>query len=147
MNCFPQNMLAPALIVDDMLSAFRAGKLRAISHHWATDIVYEAPGISTQGKAARIAAEQVWLTAFSDNCLDVVARYQVTDEVIDFCTMSGCHSGPILFPGGGSLPATNKQISGTFVSRYRIRNGKVIFQQVIYDRLALMKSLGAAPAA
>lgn len=135
----------PAEVVDAMHAAFRRGDLAAIAAHWHDDVVYEAPGVTLEGKAARTVAETVWLNAFSENDVQTSARYVDGDEIVDFCTMSGLHSGPLALAGGGELQATGARLSGPYVARYRIRDDKVVFQQVIYDRLALVQSLGAVP--
>ncbi len=138
--------LSPAAIVDAMHAAFRKADLDAIASHWHEDVAYEAPGVSLTGKAARILAEQVWLGAFSENDVQTHARFVNGEEITDFCTMSGCHTGPLLLPDGTAIPPSGARISGTYASRYRISGGKVVLQEVIYDRLALLQSIGAVPA-
>jgi ketosteroid isomerase-like protein len=140
-----KTMTSPAEVVDAMHAAFRRGDLGAIAAHWDENVVYEAPGITVQGKAARTIAETVWLNAFSENDVQTLARYVDGDQIVDFCTMSGLHTGPLALPGGGELPATGARLSGPYAARYRILDGKVVFQQVIYDRMALLQSLGAMP--
>lgn len=134
---------SPAEVVDAMHAAFRRSDLDGIAAHWHEDVAYEAPGVALSGKHARVAAEMVWLNAFSDNDVETHARFEKGDEIVDFCTMRGTHTGPMALPGGANLPATGARLSGPYAARYRIRQGKVIFQQVIYDRMALLESLGA----
>lgn len=141
-----QIRLTPEAVVDAMHAAFRAGDLAAIAAHWHEDVVYEAPGVSLTGKPARIAAEQVWLGAFSDNDVTTHTRFVQGEEIVDFCTMIGVHTGPLALPDGTAIPPTGARLAGPYASRYRIREGKVVFQEVIYDRLALIQSLSAAPA-
>jgi ketosteroid isomerase-like protein len=131
----------PAEVVDAMHAAFRQGDLARIAAHWDEAVVYEAPGVSLSGKAARMEAETVWLDAFSENDVVTEARFVSGDEIVDFCTMSGVHTGPMRLPDGGAMPPTGARISGPYAARYRIREGKVLFQQVIYDRLALLQTL------
>lgn len=138
--------LSPAAVVDAMHEAFRHGDLDAIAAHWHDDVVYGAPGVSTIGKPARIMAEQVWLGAFSENDVQTHARLVDGEEIIDFCTMSGVHTGPLVLPDGTAIPPSGARISGTYASRYRISNGRVMVQEVIYDRLALLQNIGAMPA-
>jgi ketosteroid isomerase-like protein len=137
-----QTDLTPAQVVDAMHAAFRLGDLDAIATFWADDVDYKAPGVALTGHSARREAETVWLNAFSDNAVDTYARYQKGEEIVDFATMAGRHTGPLALPGGQTLPATGAAISGPYVARYTIRNGKVVAQEVIYDRLELMASLG-----
>lgn len=146
MTTIVQDSLSPGDVVDAMHTAFRRGDLNAISAHWHDDIVYEAPGVSLAGKAARTVAETVWLDAFSQNDVETHARYVNGEEVVDFCTMRGVHSGPLALPGGATLPPSGLKLEGPYAARYRIRDGKVLFQQVFYDRLALLQNLGVLPA-
>ncbi|MFO6448020.1 ester cyclase [Erythrobacter sp. NE805] len=138
--------LSPAAVVDAMHEAFRHGDLDAIAMHWHDDVVYEAPGVSMTGKPARIMAEQVWLGAFSENDVRTHARLVDGEAIIDFCTMSGVHTGPLMLPDGTAIPPSGARISGTYAARYRIVAGKVVEQEVIYDRLALLQNIGVMPA-
>jgi hypothetical protein len=133
--------LTPAQVVDAMHAAFRKGDLDGISRHWSDEVHYEAPGVELHGKAARIEAEKVWLGAFSENDVHTHTRFVDGDEVVDFAVMSGLHSGPLPLPGGATLPATARRVSGPYVSRYRVVEGRVIYQHVVYDRLALVEQL------
>lgn len=138
--------LSPAIVVEAMHEAFRHGDLEGIAKHWHDDVDYRAPGIALTGKPARIVAEQMWLRAFSENDVSTHARLVDGDEITDFCTMSGVHTGPLLLPDGTAIPPSGTRISGTYAARYRIVAGKVVEQEVIYDRLALLQSIGVMPA-
>jgi ketosteroid isomerase-like protein len=131
----------PIEIVEAMHAAFRRRDLDDIARHWADDVVYEAPGVSLAGKEARIAAEHVWLDAFTEGDVFVKAHYVAGDEIVVIGEMVGLHSGPLAVPGGATIPATGRRIEGPYVARYRIRDGRVASQTVIYDRLALLHQL------
>lgn len=137
--------LSPAEIVEAMHAAFRVRDLETIATFWADDIHYVAPGIDVVGKDARIRDEQVWLNAFSHNTVDVEWSVTNGDEVVEFCVLGGLHSGDLAQPDGGVLPPTQRHIAGSFVSLYRISDGKVVYQKILYDRLSLAEQLlGAA---
>lgn len=55
-----------------------------------------------------------------------------------------CGTKPLLI--ATSSPMCASSISGTYAARYRIVAGKVVEQEVIYDRLALLQSIGVMPA-
>ncbi|HAH09321.1 MAG TPA: hypothetical protein DCL54_00960 [Alphaproteobacteria bacterium] len=135
---------SPAQVVDAMHAAFRNADLETIAAHWHDDVEYQAPGVSLRGKAARIEAEKVWLSAFSENEVRTTSRFVNGEEIVDFAEMRGLHTGPLMLPGGASIPATGKQVAGPYVARYRVRDGKVVSQHVVYDRLALLQNLGLA---
>lgn len=138
--------LTPAQVVDAMHAAFRRGDLAAIAAYWHEDVDYRAPGVALRGHAARIEAETVWLDAFSENGVETYARFENGDDICDFAIMSGRHTGPLALPGGATLPATGATISGPYAARYTIRGGKVLAQEVIYDRMTLIGALGLAGA-
>ncbi len=137
----PATEPTPAQIVDAMHEAFRRGDLAAIAAHWSDDVDYRAPGVALSGKPARIEAEKIWLGAFSENGVETYARFEKGDEIVDFAVMTGRHTGPLALPGGGEIAPTGAPISGRYAARYTIRGGKVVAQEVIYDRLALVESL------
>lgn len=130
-----------AEVVDSMHAAFRRSDLDGIARYWADDVQYQAPGVELAGKAARLLAENVWLDAFSSNEVETTHRFVEGDEIVDFAIMSGLHTGPLALPGGQVLPPTGVRFSGPYVARYRIIDGQVAYQHVIYDRLALIEQL------
>ncbi|WP_247254205.1 ester cyclase [Pseudomonas moorei] len=137
--------LSPAEIVEAMHAAFRARDLDNIATYWADDIHFVAPGVDSVGKDARIRDEQVWLNAFSENSVDVEWVISRDDEVVEFCVLGGLHTGDLQQPDGNVLPPTQRRITGHFTSLYRICDGKVVYQKIIYDRLGLIEQLmGAA---
>lgn len=131
----------PAQVVDAMHAAFRLSDLDGIARYWAEDVSYQAPGVELSGKVARVAAETVWLNAFSNNEVETTRRFVDGEEIVDFAIMSGVHSGPLALPGGQTLEPTGVRMSGPYVARYRIVDGRVAYQEVIYDRLALIEQL------
>ncbi|KRB42477.1 MAG: ester cyclase [Pseudomonadota bacterium] len=135
-----------AQVVDAMHAAFRVSDLDGIARYWADDVKYQAPGVELLGKVARIQAEHVWLDAFTSNNVETTRRFVDGDEIVDFAIMSAMHTGPLALPGGPVLPPTGVQISAPYVARYRIVDGRVVYQHVIYDRLALVEQLqGGGP--
>ena len=134
-------ILSPAEVVEAMHAAFRVRDLDTIATFWADDIRFVAPGVDSVGKSARIRDEQVWLDAFSENSVDVEWVLANGDEVVEFCVLGGVHTGDLVQPDGSVVPPTNRRITGQFVSLYRISEGKVIYQKIIYDRLTLVEQL------
>lgn len=131
----------PAEVVDAMHAAFRQSDLDGIARYWADAVSYQAPGVALSGKPARVLAENIWLDAFSSNEVETTRRFVDGDEIVDFAVMSGTHTGPLALPGGQTLEPTGIRVSGPYVARYRIVDGQVAYQHVIYDRLALVEQL------
>lgn len=134
----------PAEVVSSMHVAFRKRDLEAIAQYWDDDITYEGPGVKTSGKAERIACEKEWLEAFTDNDVKVLSSFERGDEVEEVCILEGTHSGRLPLPGGVVLPPTHRRIAVQFASHYQVRDGKVVAQQIIFDRMAVMEQLQGA---
>lgn len=135
------DLWAIAQRIDD---AFHARDLDGIAAHWADDIVYEAPGISLKGIAARRAAEQVWLDAFPDARVSVRSHRIDGDNIIIESTVRGTHAGS-LNAGGMTIPPTGKTISGEYAVFLQFRDGKIVKQRIYFDRLKLMQDIGLIP--
>ena len=62
---------------------------------WAEDVHSQAPRVELVGRPARIAAENVWLDACTENDIQTTGRYVDGDEIVDCAVMTGVHSGPL----------------------------------------------------
>lgn len=134
----------PLAVVQAMHAAFNRRDLDAIAAYWAEGIRYVAPGVDVTGKAARVRDERAWLEAFSGNSVRVEAITASGDEVMEVCVLGGVHTGPLALPDGSALPPTNRRIEGRFASHYRVVEGKVVYQEILYDRLGLAQQLQGA---
>lgn len=137
-------ILSPTAVVSAMHEAFNERNIDAIAAFWADDIRYVAPGIDVVGKDARLRDETIWLEAFSGNFVRVETLVSDGDQVTEFCVLGGVHTGPLVLPDGSAMPPTNRRIEGRFASHYRIAGGKVVYQQIVYDRLDLIQQLQGA---
>jgi len=132
-----------AQVVNSMHAAFRKRDMDAIAQYWDDDIAYEGPGVKTLGKAERIAGEVEWLEAFTENDVKVLSTFEFGEELVEICVLEGTHSGGLPLPGGGVLPPTHRHIAVEFVSYYRVQDGKVVAQKIIFDRMSVMEQLQA----
>ena len=57
---------------------------------------------------------------------------------------TGTHKGTLRTPAG-DIPATQAKVRGEYVGINEFRNGKVVRQSLMFDRLQLMEQLGLAP--
>src|SRR5688500_15250650 len=53
-------------------------------------------------------------------------------------TATGTHGGPL-----GEIPATNKRVTFSGVSSYRVETGKIVESWYVYDLFGLLSQLGA----
>ncbi len=60
-------------------------------------------------------------------------------------TITGTHTGPLMGPGGETIPATNKpiRIQGLTVSKFE--GGEITEEHDYSDQLGMMAQLGLAP--
>ena len=87
---------------------------------------------------ARYAAEVH--TGFPDFKLEVNEAVQEGNLLVTHWTCTGTHQGE--FQG---MPATGNRIKITGMGLVRIENGKVVEEQVYFDRLTMLEQLGVAP--
>jgi steroid delta-isomerase-like uncharacterized protein len=59
------------------------------------------------------------------------------DDVIVRSTVTGTHRG--VFQG---IPATGKRVSFRGLDLFRLRDGKIVEQRTIFDRMAMLEQLG-----
>jgi len=70
--------------------------------------------------------------------LDIVAE---GDTVMVYDRFGGTHEGPL-----GPFEATHKPLFWNVMHIYRLRDGKIVEDNVLVDALGLMKQVGAIPA-
>jgi len=63
------------------------------------------------------------------------------DEVTVYDRFGGTHSGQL-----GPFAATNKPLHWNVIHLYRLRDGKIVEDNVLVDALGLMQQVGAIPA-
>ena len=66
---------------------------------------------------------------------------RVSDD-IDFVVTN---SGPLVLPDGGELPATGKRVEVEGMELVRVRDGKIVVDNLYYDNLAVAAQLGLLP--
>ena len=125
--------------------AFNAHDLAAFADVIADDVVFKAPGgVRGIGKAACLEAYGTWLAAFSDARVEVVARHMVDDVVVEEGTFTGTHDDVLRLPTG-EIPPTGAAVRADYIHVLRIRDGKHVAFNLLFDRLQLLEQLGLAP--
>ena len=57
----------------------------------------------------------------------------------------GTHTGPLVLPDGTELPPTGKRVEVKGMELVRVRDGKVVVDNLYYDNLAVAAQLGLLP--
>jgi steroid delta-isomerase-like uncharacterized protein len=80
--------------------------------------------------------------AFPDIHITVTNQVASDDQVVNECTWSGTHSGPLASPDG-EIPPTGKQVSGAqFCEVWRITDGKIARLVNYQDVATWLRQLG-----
>jgi ketosteroid isomerase-like protein len=127
-------------------NAFNAHDLPAFAAVLAEDVAFKAPGgVAGTGKAACLDAYGTWLTAFSDGRVEVVASHILDDIVVEEGRFTGTHDGVLRLPTG-DIPPTGATVRAEYVHVLRVRDGKHVSFNLLFDRLQLLEQLGLVPA-
>jgi steroid delta-isomerase-like uncharacterized protein len=79
-------------------------------------------------------------TAFPGCQLEFIQLVGEGDEVAAHFSFSGTHQGAFL-----NIPPTGKSFSVTGTGIFRLRDGKLVENRVVFDALGLMQQLGVIP--
>ena len=57
----------------------------------------------------------------------------------------GTHTGPVTMPDGTEIPPTGRRVEVQGMELVRVRDGKVVADNLYYDNLAVAAQLGLLP--
>jgi ketosteroid isomerase-like protein len=126
---------------------FNAHDIDGFAEVLADDVVFHAPGgMSGQGKPACTEFYGGWLAAFPDGHVEVDGIHIIDDVAVEEGTFSGTHTA-VLHTPTADIPATGRQLSLRYLQVLRIRDGKHVSFNLMFDRLEMLEQLGllAAP--
>lgn len=117
---------------------------------WAAhtrDVSVSSPELPTPAKGLDAHRKEVegLLTAFPDMRVTTTLLFGQGDWVAAEYVMEGTHTGPLVFPGGQTIPATNKRVRVPVVELSRMENGKFAEERVFFDLAGMMMQLGLMP--
>ena len=98
-----------------------------------------------EGRSAirdRLAQE---LSAFADIAHRYVSYVEQGDAFADEWVFVGTHTGPLLLPDGTELPPTGKRVEMPGMELVKIRDGKIVVDNLYYDNLAVAAQFGLLP--
>ena len=125
---------------------FNAHDIDGFAEVLADDVVFRAPGgMSGQGKAACAEFYRAWLEAFPDAQVEVNKLYIIDDVVVEEGTFTGTHNG-VLHSPTGDIPPTGRSVAVDYIHVLRIRDGRHVSFDLMFDRLLMLEQLGLVPA-
>lgn len=132
-------------LLDRYVERYNAGDLDAVMDLYAEDAVQQMPDGIFKGRSAirdRLAKE---LDAFSDLAHRVVSYVEQDDAFADEWVFVGTHTGPVVLPDGTEVLPTGKRIEMPGMEVVKMRDGKIIANNLYYDNLAVLIQLGLVP--
>jgi steroid delta-isomerase-like uncharacterized protein len=132
-------------LLNRCVELYNAGDLDGVMDLYADDAVQLMPDSTFEGSSAirdRLAKE---LDAFSDLAHRVVSYVEEGDAFADEWVFVGTHTGPVVLPDGSEVPPTGKRVEVQGMELVRVRDGKIVVDNLYYDNLALQVQLGLVP--
>lgn len=121
-------------LVEDVLNGADLSAIDEIIH---PDYVYRGPGEELRGRAGFRALVDGYRTAFPDMRIAIDELLAVDDGTVLLFTLTGTHRGELL---GNAATHRPVEVHGIVISR--IRDGLVLEEWEILDRLTLLEQLG-----
>ena len=138
-------MSAYSELLDYYVERYNAGDLKAVMELYAEDAVQLMPEGIFQSRDAirdRLAQE---LNGFTDVQWTVESFVEQGDSFADEWIFRGTHTAPFPLPDGTELPPTGKRIEIRGMEYVRMRDGKIVVDNLYYDNLGIAAQLGLLP--
>lgn len=132
-------------LLDRYVELYNSGDLDGVMELYAEDSSQLMPDGMFEGRSVirdRLAKE---LTAFTDLAHRVVSYVEEGDAFADEWVFVGTHTGPITLPDGTEVPATGKRVEVPGMELVRVRDGRIVVDNLYYDNLAVLAQLGLLP--
>jgi len=134
-------------LLERYVERYNAGDLDGCMELYAEDAVQNMPDGIFEGRSKiseRLARE---LAALPDVHFSFGAFVEQGDAFADEWTFVGTHTGPFQLPDGTELPPTGKRVEVKGMEFVRVRDGKIVVDNLYYDNLAVLTQLGLVPQA
>jgi steroid delta-isomerase-like uncharacterized protein len=132
-------------LLERYVELYNAGDLDGVMDLYAEDSTQLMPDGTFEGRSAikdRLAKE---LASFSDIAHRYVSYVEQGDAFADEWVFVGTHTGPLVLPDGTELPPTGKRVEVKGMELVRVRDGKIVADNLYYDNLAVAAQLGLLP--
>jgi predicted ester cyclase len=132
-------------LLERYVERYNAGDLDGVMDLYAEDSTQLMPDGTFVGRRAirdRLAQE---LAAFSDIAHRYVSYVEEGDAFADEFVFVGTHTGPAILPDGTELPPTGRRVEVPGMELVKVRDGKIVADNLYYDNLAVAVQLGVLP--
>jgi len=85
------------------------------------------------------------LEAFEDAKYVVESFFAQGDEFADQWTFTGTNTGPLRLPDGSVIPPTGRPVEIKGMEYVKVRDGKIVVDNLYYDFMAAVAQLGLVP--
>jgi len=129
-------------VLERYIERYNAGDLDGVMDLYAEDSTQLMPDGTFEGRSVirdRLVKE---LAAFSDIAHRYISYVEQDDAFADEWVFEGTHTGPLQLPYGGELPATGRRVQVRGMELVRMRDGKIVVDNVYYDNVAVAAQLG-----
>ena len=129
-------------LLDRYVELYNLGDLDGVMDLYAEDSSQLMPDGLFEGRGVireRLAQE---LSAFSDLAHRVISYVEGNDTFADEWVFVGTHTGPVVLPDGTEVPATGKRVEVQGMELVRVRDGKIVVDNLYFDNLAVAAQLG-----
>jgi steroid delta-isomerase-like uncharacterized protein len=100
------------------------------------------PGPVFHGREGFLAFMGTYRRAFPDLAIHVENQVATADQVVNECSWTGTHTGPLLSPEG-EIPATGRRVeNGRFCEVWQMRDGRLASLRNYGDPTSWMGELG-----
>lgn len=133
-------------LLERYVERYNAGDLDTVMDLYAEDAVQVMPDGTFEGRSAireRLARD---LNACPDAAYTVRTFIEHGDTFADEWTFTGTHTGPFRLADGTEVPPTGKRVEVTGMELVRLRDGKIIIDNLYYDNAAVLVQFGLIPA-
>jgi len=130
-------------LLDNVLTIWNGGKLDLIEKHYASDVILKTSVMPQPSKGYE--GIRTWLnsslTSAPDHHLAFNEFYVEGNVIFTRWTATGTNTGPLSTPSG-EIPATGRSFSISGLSFYRIENGLITEQEVVFNALDMLMQMG-----
>jgi steroid delta-isomerase-like uncharacterized protein len=132
-------------LLERYVELYNAGDLDGVMDLYAEDSTQLMPDGTYEGRSAirdRLAQE---LAAFSGLAHRYTSYVEEGDSFADEWVFEGTHTGPAMLPDGTEVPPTGKRVEVQGMELVRVKDGKIVADNLYYDNLAVAAQLGLLP--
>ncbi len=128
-------------VVKEMFDRITSGNVKDVAKIFAPDWVNLDPALPPlMGLEGAKQLLTLFSTAFPASRVELVCLAGEGDKVAVHFSFSGTHKGTFL-----NVPPTGKSFNVTGTGIFRLKDGKLVENRVVFDALGLMQQLGMIP--